>query len=170
MVAIAWAAGFLEGEGSFVASGSVITISAVQVQRDPLERMQALFGGHLKPYTHKNRPGAPYWRWSLNGSHAVGAAFTIFTFMSPRRREQIHRLVAVWKSRPGRNNLLKTHCPRGHEYTPDNIYVYGKAERRTARRHCLACVRHFYPENRRLKMGADSSAPQPLGPGGTPGE
>jgi hypothetical protein len=29
----------------------------------------------------------------------------------------------------------KTHCPKGHEYTPDNVYRYG------ARRHCKACHR-----------------------------
>lgn len=29
----------------------------------------------------------------------------------------------------------KTHCPQGHPYTPENMYVYGP------RRHCKTCIR-----------------------------
>lgn len=40
-------------------------------------------------------------------------------------------------------NVLKTHCPRGHEYTPENTYV------RRGSRNCKACRRaavrsHYY--------------------------
>jgi len=42
---IAWVAGFLEGEGNFHADElRSVSISASQVQRAPLERLQALFG------------------------------------------------------------------------------------------------------------------------------
>jgi hypothetical protein len=38
----------------------------------------------------------------------------------------------------GRNShQLKTHCPHGHEYTPENTY-YGKSQRS---RTCKTCVR-----------------------------
>jgi len=33
------------------------------------------------------------------------------------------------------NNSLKTHCPRGHEYTPENTLVSGEA------RYCRTCKR-----------------------------
>ena len=33
------------------------------------------------------------------------------------------------------NNARKTHCPRGHEYTEENTYVYRK------KRHCRECGR-----------------------------
>lgn len=36
-------------------------------------------------------------------------------------------------------NQLKTHCPQGHEYTPENTYV----DRRGIR-HCRACPRERY--------------------------
>lgn len=140
MINLAWAAGFLEGEGSFVGcmSGGQFTVSAVQIQREPLERLQVMFGGALKPYV--NNRGTLYHRWTVNGAHSIGIAFTLYTFMSPRRREQIRHMVAKWKTRPGRNNSLKTHCPRGHEYTPENTYHYGA----TTKRHCRTCVFTVY--------------------------
>ena len=137
-VTLAWIAGFLEGEGSFSGSdsGGQITVSAVQVQREPLERLQIALGGALKPYT--NNHGRLYYRWTMNGSHAVGVAFTLYTFMSPRRREQIRKMLAVWRRRPGKNNRLTTQCPRGHVYTPDTTYLNGR------RRHCCECYPSYY--------------------------
>lgn len=39
----------------------------------------------------------------------------------------------------------KTHCPRGHEYTPDNTYVYKN------RRDCKRCIRIRGAEYRKRK-------------------
>jgi len=143
----AWAAGFLEGEGSFCGSVSNggITVSAVQVQAEPLVRLQRLFGGYLKQYV--NNHGRAYYRWTVNGAHAVGVTFTLFTWLSPRRRQQAALMVAKWQTRPGRNNSLKTHCPRGHEYTPENTYRYGDRKRR----NCRTCVFTVYPATRAKK-------------------
>ena len=50
-------------------------------------------------------------------------------------------------SRNGRHyNANKTHCPRGHEYTPENTYV-----RRTGKRHCRECRRILQRAHYRLK-------------------
>ena len=136
ITALSWAAGFLEGEGCFIASGASITVTASQVQREPLERLQLLFGGSLRCYT--NNHGTLYHRWDLHGSYAIGVAFTLYTFMSPRRRERIRRMVARWKLRPGRNNSLKTHCPHGHAYTPETTYVA------KGKRHCCECYPSYY--------------------------
>lgn len=159
-VALSWIAGFLEGEGSFVGceSGGQITVSAVQLQREPLDRVQIALGGTIRPYVNKR--GTLVYRWTINGSHAIGVAFTLYTFMSPRRREQIRKMVAIWKGRPGKNNRLKTRCPRGHEYTPENIYLMSGR-----RRACRQCYVEFYG-----KQVVNGNAPQPLDPGGTPGE
>jgi hypothetical protein len=37
--------------------------------------------------------------------------------------------------RADRWELRKTHCPQGHEYSPDNLYMFKN------RRHCKVCVR-----------------------------
>ena len=146
LVGLAWASGFLEGEGSFVgASRGQITVSASQVQLEPLLYLQKMFGGHLRQYAHRTRDmGQPYHRWTLNGSHAVALAFTLYTWMSAKRRQQIKRMVERWKAMPGRNNSLKTHCPRGHEYTPENTYRYATSGRRA----CRTCIHVFAGQSR----------------------
>jgi hypothetical protein len=146
---IYWAAGFLEGEGGFVATtrNSAFTLSAVQVQMEPLERLLKMFGGHLKVYT--NNHGTVHGRWTVNGSHAVSVAFTIFALMSPRRKEQIQLMVAGWKMCPGKTNRWKTHCPRGHEYTAENTYIMGsRANGKKKSRGCKECHRTFYPQQK----------------------
>src|SRR3990167_5635725 len=137
---LAWAAGFLEGEGSFVSHGAGLTVSAVQVELDPVLRLRDLFGGKIKQYHHRQRTmGRPYYKWTIHGSHAIGVALTMFTFMSSKRRGQIGRMVTTWKARPGRNNSLKTHYPHGHEYTPENTYRYAISKKRA----CRTCFRVF---------------------------
>jgi hypothetical protein len=140
MISLAWAAGFLEGEGSFCSHVASLTVSAVQVQREPLDRLQVIFGGSIKPYV--NNHGRLYYKWAIHGSYAIGVAYTMYAFLSLKRREQVQRMIMTWKRRPGRNNSLKTHCPHGHEYTPDNIYRNG------GRRSCKECYRLF-PHNGR---------------------
>ncbi len=41
---------------------------------------------------------------------------------------------------PTHPNTQKTHCPRGHEYTPQNTYVYPN-QYGGVRRSCKACMR-----------------------------
>ena len=42
---------------------------------------------------------------------------------------------------PAAVNAAKTHCPRGHEYTPENTYTVRVKSRRhnTVKRYCRAC-------------------------------
>ncbi len=144
-----WAAGFLEGEGGFVAGqdNSAFTISAVQLQREPLERLLRLFGGHLKAYVNKR--GTLVHRWTVNGSHAVSVGFVIFSLMSVRRKAQIARLVELWKARPGRNNRWKASCPKGHVYGTVTTF------RRLGKRHCIVC----YPSY--AKYAESENSPKP---------
>lgn len=89
LVEIGWAAGFLEGEGTFnvnhnaLARSASSKVSATQKQREPLERLQAFFGGSIAPFK------GVYWRWVVYGSRARGVMFTMFSLLSPRRREQV---------------------------------------------------------------------------------
>lgn len=45
----------------------------------------------------------------------------------------------AWRSETIRkNNALRTHCKRGHELTPENLYVYKRGERDS--RSCKKCA------------------------------
>ena len=94
---IAWAAGFYEGEGScaFVNGSTRITIG--QVNREPLDRVAALFGGHI--FALKGHPtgitkqyiGRPSWRWIAYGARARGILMTLYQMLSAKRREQLRK-------------------------------------------------------------------------------
>lgn len=89
---IEWAAGFLEGEGSFRSSGTrrgcTEHVNVAQQQREPLGRMQRYFGGKIAHYTPKTR-SRPYYTWNISGERARGVILTVFALMSPRRQGQI---------------------------------------------------------------------------------
>ena len=82
---IAWAAGIYEGEGTTKANAGTQMVCVVQ--KDPwiLYRFQEFFGGTVK---HRPRHKYPVYEWKINGTRARGFLYTIFTHLSPRRREQ----------------------------------------------------------------------------------
>lgn len=102
-VEVAWAAGFLEGEGSFhlwtkkdsrYRGGyyRAPRVKASQVEREPLERLQRLFGGSINV---ERRAGSDHpnrkliWCWSTSGSRAAAIMRAVRPHMTERRRQQI---------------------------------------------------------------------------------
>ena len=81
---LGWAAGFLEGEGSFAKNGRSSRTEASQVQREPLERLVRYFGGMIidQPKYHQHR-------WCTYGARSRGVMMTLYSLMSPRRQQQI---------------------------------------------------------------------------------
>jgi len=100
---LAWVAGFLEGEGTFAFSRSA-QVTAVQVQREPLDRLLQILGGTIQgPYENKKSTRCqPFFRWCLYGAPAAGVMFTMFPWMSLKRRVQIKKAIARWRAMPGR--------------------------------------------------------------------
>lgn len=92
---LAWAAGFLEGEGTFDKAGGSCRVSAPQVNGEPLQRLLAIFGGAVTPrYQPKmhakfTKPASPILYWYVSGSRARGIAMTLYQFMSTKRQGQI---------------------------------------------------------------------------------
>lgn len=88
-----WAAGFMEGEGSFGSRkhrnlrNIHSRCSAYQKQREPLERLQKIFGGKI--YTDGTRG----FSWNANGTLARGVALTLYSLMGSRRKEQIRTML-----------------------------------------------------------------------------
>lgn len=140
---IEWVAGFLEGEGAFQCGGprgSTPVVSVMQVQREPLERLQKMFGGEIRMWLrkHKNPKHNDASRWQACGGKAAGLMMMLYPLMSPKRKEQITKALVAWRVAKGEaHNSLKTHCHAGHEFTAENTY------RRPAfpnQRYCRACT------------------------------
>jgi len=152
---LAWAAGFIEGEGWFLKSpnGSA-QIGAAQVQREPLERLQALFGGKLVQRNTNGHSKKKIWFWSLTARRSIEVMMTLYVLMSPRRQGQIETALSRWKSQ---KRILRSHgsdvCGRGHALTADNIYVS-----KLGHHSCKACKRlakTAYLERQKAKKGGD---------------
>ena len=112
---LAWAAGFLEGEGSFHGHpgiprgsdrprrGSASSVRAMQVNREPLDRLRELFGGHVSfrdRVQDRRRDGRKHsgaFTWSVSGARARGVAMTLYPFLSRRRQEQARRVWGIFQ-------------------------------------------------------------------------
>lgn len=103
---LGWAAGFLEGEGSFVVCGRYggtdrgIVLRAGQNEIEPLEKLKRLFGGHISQGADR------HYSWGLTGHKAFGLAMTLWTLMGQRRRGQIEACIEHWKKRNTRKVLI----------------------------------------------------------------
>jgi len=97
---IHWAAGFLEGEGSFCKGTPHKTNSYHGTQRvqcrqneiEPLLKLLSFFGGTIRKVSSKSNKFAsvPYIQeWTVSGSRARGVMMTLYSLLSPRRRNQI---------------------------------------------------------------------------------
>mgnify|MGYP001613215682 CR=1 FL=1 len=137
-----WVAGFLEGEGCFMPPPKSACISAVQVQKEPLERLSSVLGGTvlIVKRTHKNPKHQDAWRWHLIGVHAVAAGMTLYSLMSPKRKTAIRAMIAAWREQKIYQRL-RTSCPYGHPYSAKNTYVPPKTNLSPGnRRICRTCV------------------------------
>jgi hypothetical protein len=120
---LGWAAGFLEGEGSFHLSKSV-RISAGQQSIEPLVRLQRALGcGRIRAAGTPGRGAhkahwSKTWSWTLGGVLAAEVMRVLEPHMSARRREQIRVCLDFM-------------------------------DERFAERACLVCGEHFTPRNTR---------------------
>lgn len=90
---IAWAAGFYEGEGtcSYATNSEHVVVN--QVEREPLERLLALFGGSIYVIpVYKNSKAS--WRWAAHGPRARGFLLTLYSLLSAKRQAQVRAVLA----------------------------------------------------------------------------
>lgn len=147
-----WAAGFLEGEGSFGPCGGPsrqsgqVRITCHQVETQPLLKLKALFGGHVMgPHRGPNRP---IYLWSLQYRAAVSVMMTLYQLFSAKRQKQIRKTLDHWRSFRAHRGTW-TECQRGHSLSGDNLYV----DTGTGKRGCKTCRRRHsanYREKQKL--------------------
>lgn len=93
-----WAAGFIEGEGSFYAYNGCPAVRVGQKDKQPLERLVSILGGKLitERRKYKGLPNDIY-IWQRNGKHAAAIMMTLYPLMSDRRKEKIVEALTIWK-------------------------------------------------------------------------
>ena len=102
----AWAAGFMEGEGSFFirSQRDLLCVAATQVDQEPLERLKSLYGGSICADRRlRDQKGSasiiarkPQWKWILTGDKAYEAGTEWVPYLSSRRRETLETALATW--------------------------------------------------------------------------
>ncbi len=97
-VDVAWAAGFLEGEGSFREYRGTQEVTASQVEIEPLEKLQKMFGGSIRLY--KKEVGRPIHRWSVTGQLARDAMIVLYPFLYSKRQKQVEKAMGEWGLNP----------------------------------------------------------------------
>lgn len=92
--ALAWAAGFIDGEGCV----SVVPIhkrpglyrlqmSASGTIKKPLERLQSLFGGSIQHYHRAREVRKDYWQWFLYGKKAQAVLKSLYDQFTVKTRQ-----------------------------------------------------------------------------------
>ncbi len=108
-----WTAGFLEGEGTFRNRPNGIDLSAAQVQKEPLERLQRWFGGALRLQPRRDNPKHhDTWLWELTSTRAIALMMTLFALMSPKRKNAMRAAILAWRAKPLRRHV--DFCIHGH--------------------------------------------------------
>jgi hypothetical protein len=101
-VDIAWLAGILEGEGSFglTNNGRSPCIWLGMTDKDTVIKVRDIIDKNLSiGITKDNRKESykDYWRFTVNGSLAMGWMMTIYSYMSIRRKAKIKEIINIWK-------------------------------------------------------------------------
>jgi hypothetical protein len=98
---LAWAAGFIDGDGFITIqnrksvvngktySGTYLRLGACQAMQKPLEELQSLFGGSIKPKNsgpnHEGYNRKPQWVWALSTQQAADALQQLLPFLIHKR-------------------------------------------------------------------------------------
>lgn len=93
---LAWAAGFLDGEGCIRIAPHTgrtnlieyyLVVTAGQISKEPLEKLQTLFGGTLyfRPATRGNR--RPVWDWRVYGTQVLTMLNLVLPYLTVKKAE-----------------------------------------------------------------------------------
>lgn len=142
---IAWIAGILEGEGSFMLKSKrsyngTICIGLQMSDFDVMERCSKILNAKLYgPYisSQKKKDGAckkETWMINIFGSNAASWMMTVFSFMGERRKEKICSLLEHWKKQ-------QSIIPRMSSCHPE-IKMFSKG-------YCKSCYMKNYHKERK---------------------
>lgn len=92
-----WGAGFLEGEACFYGHPRRPSehVDVAQVNREPLDRLLALFGGTIRLHRAGSEKWKDTWLWRVSGARARGVMMTLYSLLSRHRKSQIRAALGV---------------------------------------------------------------------------
>lgn len=106
---IAWAAGLLEGEGSFTCEKSKNPLPSIRItcgQKDPeiLYKLHNIFNcGTIRKQTTRE-----FWIWRVNKKNDVFKVINhIYSYMSTKRRHEINKQISIYHQSPNKRNWIK---------------------------------------------------------------
>lgn len=94
---LAWAAGFVDGEGCFHLQNKRYPILTVtQTELTSLERLQSLFGGRVRSVNRKKNSTKDLWVWTIHGYELVQAAASMmWPWLTVKRAQSRHVLLTA---------------------------------------------------------------------------
>lgn len=104
---VAWAAGIIEGEGSFYFGKHGIRIAVQMTDRDVLERLQEIFGGGIYKTNKQKEYYKDAWAWAIRGRMAVEVTEKIRPYLLSRRGERADGLCEWYKNNSFNSRLRK---------------------------------------------------------------
>jgi hypothetical protein len=92
---LAWAAGFFDGEGCIHIGKSIqrqyenyqLVISVTQAEREPLDKLQELFGGFIKSYQATRYTRKYHLHWGLSSIKATNALRAMLPYLTVKREQ-----------------------------------------------------------------------------------
>lgn len=156
---LAWAAGFMEGEGCFGYYGGrrtrngkttgrtkALVIMAVQKDREPLDKLLGIIkGGFISYYPDR-------WEWRVNGHLAAPIMEIFLPHMSVRRQEAIRNSLSQHYSKQAEIEARKNSpvCNKGHLWSKEAGFVTKGPQK--GNRYCKACSRERMRTKRTEKI------------------
>lgn len=110
---IAWLAGLLEGEGTFVSGKRTSHLPMIQLMmtdKDIVIRAAKIMGANrVTEQTKTTTTGKQVYRTKVFGMRAVSWCMTLYCLMGERRQGKIAYLLQSWKAHP-RSKYLRRNC------------------------------------------------------------
>lgn len=153
-IEIAWLVGLMEGEGYFAHTSHSLAMRLAMNDEDVVRRAARLLRGpDYSPSARLLPSGKLSWYVDVNGKTAAQWMMTLYPLMGERRQAKIRASLALWRIQPGvgQYNRLRTHCKRGHEFTPENTRPY-ISRIGTLCRQCRECDR-IRSQRSRIRLG-----------------
>lgn len=109
-VEVAWVAGLLEGEGSFLTQTNCYSpkVSCQMTDKDVLDKLVSIAGGTMFMVTKRQEHWKDCWAWRISGDPAAELIKSLLPHLGERRRQRASEVLENWykNGRPYRKSTV----------------------------------------------------------------